>query len=66
VQSLLKVLAENSARARRTIAELARILPDPAQSPATRALENAVITARQSISAEARAELGWLVDRYLT
>jgi 5'-methylthioadenosine phosphorylase len=66
VESVLKVLAENSARARRTIAELAQTLPDPAASPAARALENALITPPESMSAEARAALGWLVDGYLT
>ena len=66
VEAVLKVLSQNSALARRTIVELAKSLPDPAASPATRALENAVITAREAIGAEARAELGWLVERYLT
>jgi 5'-methylthioadenosine phosphorylase len=66
VESVLRVLSQNSELARRTIAELAKTLPDPQASPATHALENALITARESIGAEARAELGWLIDRYLS
>jgi 5'-methylthioadenosine phosphorylase len=66
VEAVLKVLAQNSALARRTIADLAKSLPDPAQSPATSALAAALITTRESIGPEARAELGWLVDRYLS
>jgi 5'-methylthioadenosine phosphorylase len=65
VEGVLKVIAQNSALARRTIVELAQSLPDPAESPATSALASALITARESIGADARAELGWLLDRYL-
>ena len=40
-------------------------LPDPEQSSAYRALDNAVITDPARISARARAELGWLIDPML-
>jgi 5'-methylthioadenosine phosphorylase len=66
VEAVVAVLKQNSALARQTIAELAATLPDPAASPASRALETALITAPGSIGAEARAELGWLIDRYLS
>ena len=47
------------------VAELAADLPDPALSPASRALESALITPKDSISAEARARLDWLIRPYL-
>jgi 5'-methylthioadenosine phosphorylase len=47
--------------AQRTIAELARALPDPRQSPASRALAGAVMTAPDQMPDEARARLAWLL-----
>jgi 5'-methylthioadenosine phosphorylase len=65
VDAILAVMGKNTAGARRTIAELAGALPDPASSPAHGALRGAVVTARDRIPPAARARLGWLVDKYL-
>jgi 5'-methylthioadenosine phosphorylase len=65
VDSVLAVLRHNAELAKRMVAELAASLPDPAQSPASRALESALITPTDSISAEARARLDWLIRPYL-
>ena len=65
VDAILAVMSKNTAGARRTIAELAGALPDPASSPAHDALRGAVVTARDRIPPAARARLGWLVDKYL-
>jgi 5'-methylthioadenosine phosphorylase len=65
VEAVLAVLRRNSELAKRIVLELAGDLPDPAQSPAARALEGALITAPSAVSAEARARLGWLIGRYL-
>jgi 5'-methylthioadenosine phosphorylase len=65
VQAVLEVLRDNAQLAKRAVAELAAALPDPNQSPATRALDNAVITPNDSISTRARERLGWLLDRKL-
>ncbi len=47
--------------AQRVVLELARDLPDFAASPARRALAGAVMTPREAMSQEARAELAWLL-----
>jgi 5'-methylthioadenosine phosphorylase len=60
VDAVLAVLSRNIGAAKRTLAELARRLPDPAQSPAYRALDGAVMTAPDRIPPEARARLGFL------
>jgi 5'-methylthioadenosine phosphorylase len=65
VQAVIAVLQKNSALAKRLVLQLAGDLPDPAQSSASCALEHAVISAKDSISSEARARLGWLLDKYL-
>ncbi len=65
VDGVLAVLRKNAELAKRMVAELAGSLPDPAQSPASRALESALITPTDSISAEARARLDWLIHPYL-
>jgi len=65
VDSVLSVLRHNAELAKRMVTELAASLPDPAQSPASRALESALITPTESISAEARARLDWLIHPYL-
>jgi 5'-methylthioadenosine phosphorylase len=43
------------------IADLAQHLPDPAESPAARALTGAIMTPREQMSAEVRAQLSWLL-----
>jgi 5'-methylthioadenosine phosphorylase len=65
VEAVLAVLQANVATARRTVAELASSLPDPAESPARGALAAAIMTARDRISPAALARIEWLVGRYL-
>jgi 5'-methylthioadenosine phosphorylase len=65
VEGVLEVLRRNSELAKRVVVELAADLPDVSQSPATRALECAIITHPESISPEARARLRWLLGSRL-
>ena len=65
VDAVLAVLKRNAELARQTILLLAQSLPDPAQSPASRALDGAIITRHEAITPAARARLGWLVGRHL-
>jgi 5'-methylthioadenosine phosphorylase len=61
VEGVVAVLRQNADIAKRIVIELASALPDPAKSPATGALRNAIITAPEHITSEARARLGWLI-----
>jgi 5'-methylthioadenosine phosphorylase len=61
VEAVLAVVKKNVALARRTIAELSRALPDPAESPATGALKGAIMTAPDRISEGAKKRLAWLL-----
>ena len=63
VEAVLAVMGKNVATARRAVAELARTLPDPAPSPASRALASAIMTARDRIAPDALARLEWLVGK---
>ncbi len=65
VEVVQAVLKENVATARRTIAELARSLPDPAESAARGALAAALMTSRDRIPPATLARLDWLVGKYL-
>src|SRR5580704_2060884 len=65
VEAVLAVMKRNVTAARRTIAELARVLPDPAASRATGVLSGAIMTAHDRISPSARARLDWLVGKIL-
>jgi 5'-methylthioadenosine phosphorylase len=65
VDAILAVMGNNTAAARRTIADLAGALPDPTSSAAHEALRGAVVTAPDRIPPSARARLGWLVDQYM-
>ena len=60
VEGVLAVMSRNVVGARRTVAELARALPDPAASKAASALASAVMTAPDAVSPAARARLEWL------
>ena len=64
-EAILSVLQANAALAKRVVVELAAELPDPSDSPAATALRSALVTSPAAISPEARARLGWLIDRYL-
>jgi 5'-methylthioadenosine phosphorylase len=66
VEAVLAVIRRNVDVAKRTVAELARSLPDPAKSRAHGAVKHAIMTAADEIPPETRARLAWLVDPYLS
>jgi 5'-methylthioadenosine phosphorylase len=65
VEAVLAVMHKNVAAARKTVAELAHALPDPAECRGPGALAGAVMTAPERITDAARRRLDWLVGRYL-
>jgi 5'-methylthioadenosine phosphorylase len=65
VEAVLAVLGKNVAAARRTVAELAPTLPDPAKSRAHGALAAAMMTARDRVPPATLARLEWLVGKYI-
>lgn len=65
VEAVLTILRQNVNLGKRIVVELAKALPDPRKSPATRALENAIITDRKSITNEAMERLRWLIGPYV-
>lgn len=66
VAAVLAVLQKNVKTAQAILREVAKNLPDPRESPATRALEHALITAPDRISDEAKRKLAPLVSRLLS
>ncbi len=65
VEAVLAVIKKNVQAARRTVADLALRLPDPAKSRAAGALAGAIMTAKDAVSPAAHEKLGWLVDKYI-
>ena len=65
VDEILRVLAANVDLARRTIASVATALPDRAECRCARALEHAIITARETIPTSVKRDLEPIVGRYL-
>jgi 5'-methylthioadenosine phosphorylase len=65
IESVLAVMRRNVVAARVAIAELAPSLPDPSSSPATHALEGALMTSRDLIPRATLARLEWLVGKYI-
>jgi 5'-methylthioadenosine phosphorylase len=65
VEAVLSVLQKNVATARRTVAEVARALPDPAASAAAGALAAAIMTARERIPPATLTRLEWLIGHYV-
>ncbi|HEY5240287.1 MAG TPA: S-methyl-5'-thioadenosine phosphorylase [Polyangiaceae bacterium] len=65
VEAVLAVMKKNVVIARRAVAEFARPLPDPAASPASKALAGAIMTAQARIAPAALARLDWLVGKYV-
>ena len=61
VSTVLAVMKRNTDRAIETLRALAPTLPDPALSPASRALEHALITRRDAISSDARVKLAAVI-----
>jgi 5'-methylthioadenosine phosphorylase len=66
VAAVLAVLQKNVRTAQAILREVVKNLPDPRESPATRALEHALITAPDRISDEAKEKLAPLVSRLLS
>lgn len=64
VEAVIAVLQQNVDTARRAVAALANRLPDPATSPATSALRDAVITAPGAIPKVTRELLAPLIGKY--
>jgi len=60
VEAVIAVLKRNIGCAKEVARKLAETLPDVSESPARRALKNAVMTAPAAISEEARSRLEWL------
>jgi 5'-methylthioadenosine phosphorylase len=65
VEQVVGILKTNVVNARRIIQGVAAMLPDPAKSPATSALEHAIMTRPDLITEAARERLGLLIDKYL-
>ncbi|HEY8091874.1 MAG TPA: S-methyl-5'-thioadenosine phosphorylase [Polyangiaceae bacterium] len=65
VEAVLAVMKKNAAAARRTVAEIARALPDASRSKATGALAAAIMTSRECIPPAALARLDWLIGKYV-
>jgi 5'-methylthioadenosine phosphorylase len=61
VEAVLAVMRQNVDAAKKTLAALAKALPDPRSSRATGALKGAVMTHKEGISPEARERLAWLL-----
>jgi 5'-methylthioadenosine phosphorylase len=65
VEAVIAVLNRNVDTARRAVAALASRLPDPAASPASSALRDAIITAPSAVSRATRELLAPLIGKYL-
>jgi 5'-methylthioadenosine phosphorylase len=65
IETILAVLAANVDLARRTIATVAGTLPARTGCGCARALEHAIITARDVIPAEVRRDLAPIAGKYL-
>jgi len=65
VDAVIAILNENVAFARKTVAAMAERLPDATQSPAHRALSNAILTQAGRVTPQVRERLGWLINPYL-
>jgi 5'-methylthioadenosine phosphorylase len=65
VEAVIAVLHKNVATARAAVRALVPRLPDAARSPASRALDNAIITTPSFVSRETREQLAPLIGKYL-
>jgi 5'-methylthioadenosine phosphorylase len=61
---IVAVMTKNVATARLAVAELARALPDPSESPAATALAGAIMTRTHRIPPAAAGRLAWLIAKY--
>ncbi|MFO0617531.1 MAG: S-methyl-5'-thioadenosine phosphorylase [Polyangiaceae bacterium] len=65
VATVVATMKKNGALALETLRALAPALPDPASSPASRALDGAIMTRFESISHEAKRALAPLIEKYV-
>jgi len=65
VEQVVATLKKNVATARQIITEVATMLPDPSLSPASTALEHAIMTRPDLISDAARDRLAPLIGKYI-
>jgi 5'-methylthioadenosine phosphorylase len=65
IADVLRILADNAERARRTVSEVAYHLPATRACACAHALEHAIITERSRIPPAVRAELAPLIDKYV-
>jgi 5'-methylthioadenosine phosphorylase len=66
VEAVIRVLQQNVRTAREMIRALCPRLPDPSASPTSSALQNAIITAPEHISAATRRALAPLLGKYFS
>ncbi len=66
VEAVIAVMHKNVQKARAIVRALASELPDPAKSPATSALQYAVLTAPEHITSETRQTLAPLLRKYFS
>ncbi|MBI5529660.1 MAG: S-methyl-5'-thioadenosine phosphorylase [Deltaproteobacteria bacterium] len=64
VEAILSVMEKNVALAKEIIRRAVTFLPDPAESPASRALDGAILTSRARVPAAMRRRLAPLCARY--
>jgi 5'-methylthioadenosine phosphorylase len=64
VEAVIAILTKNVDLAKRTLRALLTRLPDPQRSPASRALDHAILTAPEFIAAETRELLAPLIGKY--
>lgn len=65
IEDVLRIINENAELARRTVAGVARSVPERRECGCARALENAIITDRECIPASRRRALAPLIGRYV-
>ncbi len=65
VESIMKVMAGNIGNAKRLVAAALPRIPEQGSCPDGRALQHAIMTAKDAIPAEARLRLGLLIDKYV-
>ena len=66
VEQVVATLTKNVETARNIIRNVAALIPDPRESPATNALEHAIMTRPDLITEAARERLDVLIGKYLT
>jgi 5'-methylthioadenosine phosphorylase len=64
VEQVVSTLSKNVATARQMLINVAPLLPDPAESPATSALEHAIMTRPDLITEAAHERLSPLIGKY--